>query len=1194
MGGLTAPGIQRILCVALLMASVPAGAQIVCPVGASTWTGATSNNWRTASNWNPAGVPGTGANVCFSTPNPTPALAGGPPPRLGTIYVLAGTNLTLTSAGGALFLAGGIQSGGTFTLLGTRRLLVSGAQTWALGSSSSTINWPVTFQSAVTLSGAGALTLAGAIAGPGRLTKTSTGTLLLSATGSTHSGGFTVNAGVLSVTGTLAGEGGVSINSGATLSGTGTLGSSLISVASGGVYSPGVGGTGTLSSNALTLSNASNLNVTVGTSTTRGAVTGALVLDGVLNITAGAGFGQGTVTLFTATGAITNRALTLGTAPPGFSYDYQVSGTSVLLKVGPPATAVELLKLDAVSSGGGAEVSWEAGSEIRNLGYRIHREEGGQRREVSGLIAGSALRAGFDPLAGRNYAFADPGGRSGMRYWIEAIDRRGQSQWFGPVQTRAGTPSGLRSSALVANLGTSAVLVQGGPEDQPADPPGLDRAWRNPSLLRQWDVAASRGAVKLLVRKDGVYRVPADQLFAAGLPIGTPIATLQLWASGSPAAFHAVSADGSTLQSGDALEFFGQAADTRSTDTRVYWVTHGLGAPTFIGSAPVAETTSSATSFLETLEIRERSLHISALRNPETDGFFGPPIIGTTPMLRSFSTPALDVLAPDPATLEVSVQGLTAGEHSLDVVVNGVAVGTVEGSEQEVATGRFTLPPGTLLPGENTVSLAGRSSGEIALELSQRLTYPRRYAFGGPFRFTAQAGARIELTGAETPGVQVLDITRAQSPTTMVIDVSAGGARFTAGGTGLRILYAYRDQDVLAPTVVADVPSRWHSAQGGDLVIIGTRALLPSLRALADQRAREGFTVAVVDIEDVYDEFSAGEKDPLAIRSFLSNAVRSWPIVPRHVLLAGAATYDPRGWLGRPELDQVPTVQVWTRYIEAPSDDALVTFDSARGPELAIGRLPLSSAADMDAAVAKILGRRLATTQDSLLLVHDRDGSIPFSVASAEVRSALPGWNARALVRGADDDATHTALLEALRSGPVAVDYQGHGAEDFWAGRILGTADVDALSGAGTSSLVVAATCLNAYFIDTGREALGSALLRAPGGGAWGVWASSALTLPTEHALLSQTLLTATLDEGLTLGEATLKAKQAVTDPDVRASFHLLGDPSARAVAMRSSGLTSTGGPRSGASGCSTPGAPLAFLGPLVLALAWAGRRRGL
>jgi len=244
--------------------------------------------------------------------------------------------------------------------------------------------------------------------------------------------------------------------------------------------------------------------------------------------------------------------------------------------------------------------------------------------------------------------------------------------------------------------------------------------------------------------------------------------------------------------------------------------------------------------------------------------------------------------------------------------------------------------------------------------------------------------------------------------------------------------------------------------------------------------------------------------------------------------------------------------------------------------------------------VAKILGRPLATPEETVLLVHDRDENVVFSKASAEVGAALAGWRTQDLVRGVDDVATHDALVNSLHAGPVAVDYQGHGAEDFWNGRILSTADVDALTDSGHASLVVASTCLNAYFLDIGREALGPALLRIPRGGAWGVWASSALTFPTDHALLSKTLLAATLREGKTLGEATLEAKQAVTDPDVRASFQLLGDPSARAVASTSAPLTVSTPRGAAASACSATGSAGGSLVLLAVGGLWllATRRR--
>jgi uncharacterized protein (TIGR03382 family) len=248
----------------------------------------------------------------------------------------------------------------------------------------------------------------------------------------------------------------------------------------------------------------------------------------------------------------------------------------------------------------------------------------------------------------------------------------------------------------------------------------------------------------------------------------------------------------------------------------------------------------------------------------------------------------------------------------------------------------------------------------------------------------------------------------------------------------------------------------------------------------------------------------------------------------------------------------------------------------------------------MEAAVAKIVGRRLAGTKDELLLVRDRDSTFNFSAASADVGAALSRWQTESFARGPDETANHSSLLEVLRKGPVAVDYQGHGSEQVWAAGMLSTADVEALSGTGTSALFAAATCLNAYFVDLDRESLSSALLRTPAGGAWGLWASSAFSIPTEHALFSKTALSAALNDGVTLGEATLKAKQAVTDPDVRATFHLLGDPSARAVATRSAALTSSTS-SSGAGGCSTSAGSFSALAPLVLAaLALSLRRRRL
>ncbi|HET9155440.1 MAG TPA: autotransporter-associated beta strand repeat-containing protein, partial [Myxococcaceae bacterium] len=704
----------------------------------------------------------------------------------------------------------------------------TGGATWRVRNAAQTLSGALNLNAAGTVDTGTDLTISGVLAGSGALTKAGAGSLILGAGAHTHNGGITVNAGTLQVDGTLNGEGTIAINNGGGLAGAGTLqsGTGPITIAGGGRYTAGSGGAGNLTTNDLSLSDTSTLTFTAGTATTQGIVNGALILDGILNINPGTGFAQGTFTLFTATGAITNNSLRQGSVPPGFSYDYQVSGNTVLLKVGPAATAVELVKMEAISDGTSTAVTWQAGTELRNLGYRVYREEGGRRREVSGLIAGAALRGRADAFAGRSYSFVDPGDRSGARYWVEAIDLKGGRQWLGPMDVARGPSSKVRvrSAALVTQLQPAELMMRDGPTARPVDPPGLDRSLRDPDLRRQWKVAASSGVVKLLVRRDGVYRVSANELFQAGLPAGTSLGNLQLWRGGHPVAFRVVSADGRSLQAGDAVEFFGQAADTLYTDAHVYWVTAGLGIPLSMRAAPAGTATATASSFLETLEIRERTNHITALQNAETNQFFGPPIIGTTPLQRVFSTPAIALLSGDAATLEVTVQGLTDDLHALDVTVNGLRVGTIRSVFQDVATARFDLPPGTLQPGDNKVELVGQTGSEMALEISQRLTYPRAYSFSGPLRFTVPARQEVLVSGADA-STHVLDITDALNPAIVAATASGNGVKLTSGGTGTRILYAYRDQDVLAPAVVANVPSSWNGSDGADLVIIGPRAL---------------------------------------------------------------------------------------------------------------------------------------------------------------------------------------------------------------------------------------------------------------------------------------------------------------------------------------------------------------------------------
>ena len=116
---------------------------------------------------------------------------------------------------------------------------------------------------------------------------------------------------------------------------------------------------------------------------------------------------------------------------------------------------------------------------------------------------------------------------------------------------------------------------------------------------------------------------------------------------------------------------------------------------------------------------------------------------------------------------------------------------------------------------------------------------------------------------------------------------------FRVPGYGQRTLLAFTEERVKSPEeIIANQPSSWHEGgQGYDLVIISYRDFLGSLQPLKRLRESQGLRVALVDIEDLYDEFNFGNKSPKAIKDFLTLAKSNWRKPPRYVLLVGDASF---------------------------------------------------------------------------------------------------------------------------------------------------------------------------------------------------------------------------------------------------------------------------------------------------------------
>jgi len=144
--------------------------------------------------------------------------------------------------------------------------------------------------------------------------------------------------------------------------------------------------------------------------------------------------------------------------------------------------------------------------------------------------------------------------------------------------------------------------------------------------------------------------------------------------------------------------------------------------------------------------------------------------------------------------------------------------------------------------------------------------------------------------------------------------------------------------------------------------------------------------------------------------------------------------------------------------------------------------------------------------------------------------------------------ATRAAIVQAINSGQLLVDYSGHGSEDIWSREgIFSGADASALTNGARLPVFVMMTCLNGLFDDLYVESLAETLLKAPQGGAVAVWASSALTEPDGQMPMNEALFQL-LFHGppTTLGDAVAQAKAATQDGEVRRTWILFGDPTMR------------------------------------------------
>jgi hypothetical protein len=443
--------------------------------------------------------------------------------------------------------------------------------------------------------------------------------------------------------------------------------------------------------------------------------------------------------------------------------------------------------------------------------------------------------------------------------------------------------------------------------------------------------------------------------------------------------------------------------------------------------------------------------------------------------------------------------------------------------------------------------------------------YSRLYrAAGDRLRFRTEAHDVVTVAGFGSDDILVFEITDPLQPKLVAnttIDLFDGEYRVSLTASGSEAeFFAVTRGAVAAAAIETDRQTiDLRQFHGADYVVIAPAQLVDAATELADYRASAGFDPVVVDLAEIYSQFNDGIESPHAIADFIAFAYENWMMKPSYVVLAGAASFDYKDNQGHGG-NLVPTLMVSTPWGLFSSDLAYgdVVADDAV-PEVAVGRLPVFTAAELSAYVAKLSAYEASSGSDwrerALMLSDDPDeaGDFPADSEAVEVMLAPPLTASRVSLADLPLAEARQQMFTQLAEGVGFVNYVGHGGATKMAQEGLLT--IDDVPGLENSEqpIVASATCVIGRYAVPGFESLAEALVLEPDGGSVAVWSPSGLSYSVDARLLNRAFADAGFSApGATLGEAVLEALERYEGlgffEHMLSIYNVLGDP---ALAMQ-------------------------------------------
>jgi hypothetical protein len=415
----------------------------------------------------------------------------------------------------------------------------------------------------------------------------------------------------------------------------------------------------------------------------------------------------------------------------------------------------------------------------------------------------------------------------------------------------------------------------------------------------------------------------------------------------------------------------------------------------------------------------------------------------------------------------------------------------------------------------------------------------------------------------------------------------SGNISFNTLADTLRNFVIFDGSNFLTPTAVGAVANQnLHGITSApNLLIVYHRDFQAAATRLASHRAsHSGISTMAVDIEQVYNEFSSGHADVTAIRDFSKMLYdrSSGNDSLRYLLLFGRGSFDYKGnnsarsrnnnFILAYETEQStdPLKTYTTDDYFALMDDGEGNLDQSSLMDIAVGRLPVSTAAEAEDLVTKIINydtqiegfgdwrSRLtffADDEDGNLHLDDTENIAQLVTGRDTVYNidkiysdAYPQVSTAGGSRYPD---VNDALLRNIFKGNLLMCYLGHGGPDGLAQeRIFTTSEINTLDNENKLPLFITATCSFAPFDDPETVSAADLLLLNPRGGAIALLTTVRVVLADANEHLTRNtfnhIFNPIENRFPRLGEVLLLAKNnsGLQSASNSRKFVLLGDPS--------------------------------------------------